>query len=78
MAEDEKPKQDQKKRIYTMMDMRELHKRDDYTAFGPMQLSTLGTAPIINIGRSTRDNLAKVYQSKESMKAHLGRPLSNR
>jgi hypothetical protein len=78
MAEEEKPKQATKQRVYTVSDMRDLRKRDDYSAFGNMQLSYQPTEPVVNIGRATRDKRAKVYQSKENMKAFLGNRLSLR
>lgn len=78
MAEDEKPKQALKQRVYTVADMRDLRKKDDYSGFGNMQLSYLPSEPVVNFGRETRDKRAKVYQSKENMKAFLGMPPSNR
>jgi hypothetical protein len=73
MAEEEKPRQVHKTRMHSVADMRKLHQRDDYSGFGTMQLSYLPTEPTVNVGRATRDQRAKVYQSKENMKAFLGR-----
>lgn len=79
MAEEEKPNQAAKRRLYTMNDLHDPKKNvDNYSAFGTMQLSPIPTEPVINFGRETRDKRAKVYQSKENMKAFLGIPLLTR
>lgn len=73
MAEEDKPKKVVQPKAYTMDDINEINHVDHYSAFGKMHVSQKPTEPKIGFGRATRDNREKVFQSKENMKAFLGR-----
>lgn len=63
---------------YTINDLKDIHQKDSFSAFGRMPLSVNVSEPEIGFGKSTRDKRAKVYQTKENMKAFLGIPFSSR
>lgn len=73
MADEDKPKKVVQPKIYTMDDIQQLSHVDHYSAFGKMQVSQKPTEPNIGFGRGTREKREKVFQSKENMKAFLGR-----
>lgn len=73
MEDENKPKLPVIQKTFTLQDMRELGAKDLYTSFGRMPLSQLSNEPEVGFGRATRKNREKVYQTKENMKAFLGR-----
>lgn len=71
--EEEKPKKPVVPKTYTVQDMRNLDQKDRYSAFGEMALSPNPTEPVVHFGKSTRAKREKVFQTKENMKAFLGK-----
>ena len=73
MDQEEQSKKPAMKQMYTVRDLQSLlNKRDRYSGFGKMMLSSVDTRPSASFGKATRDVQGKVYANKANMKAFIG------